>query len=162
MPAIRFPSPLNRTVYLGGLIVLAAFPLYLNSHYLSVTYSASSTYAVEQVHDAGHDYHTPDVLADKTWEENHEDPFHDADDVVNLLPHEDDSNENSPDGMTESNPVSKAFLSMAVFMVAMLEWSRPGFRHWPPYEVYGDSRYDPNRWEGFERFAFPLRIDYMI
>ncbi|OCL15298.1 hypothetical protein AOQ84DRAFT_279185, partial [Glonium stellatum] len=38
------------------------------------------------------------------------------------------------------------------YMASMLKWNRPGKdnKHWPPYEDYRNTDYDPNRWEEFK------------
>lgn len=40
------------------------------------------------------------------------------------------------------------------YMKSMLDWDRPQRAdHWPPYGEYVGKEYDPNRWEGFERYV---------
>lgn len=34
-----------------------------------------------------------------------------------------------------------------------IQWDRPSTNHWPAWHDYDDADYDPNRWEGLERFS---------
>jgi hypothetical protein len=47
---------------------------------------------------------------------------------------------------------------MEEYMNDMLHWNRPGHvdGHWPDYEAFEHSEYDPNRWEGFEMYGVHL------
>jgi hypothetical protein len=44
---------------------------------------------------------------------------------------------------------------MEDYMRDMLHWNRPGHvdGHWPDYEAFEHSEYDPNRWEGFQMYV---------
>lgn len=43
---------------------------------------------------------------------------------------------------------------MADYMKKMLDWERPtGAGHWPPYNDFVNTDYDPNRWEAFDMFV---------
>jgi hypothetical protein len=42
---------------------------------------------------------------------------------------------------------------------SMLKWDRPTWGgHWPPFDVYIDKGYDPNRWEQFDMLVAELAL----
>jgi hypothetical protein len=45
--------------------------------------------------------------------------------------------------------------NMEQYMDDMMHWNRPGHvdGHWPDYEAFEHSDFDPNRWEGFEMYV---------
>lgn len=172
--------PLASLIYFAGLFVLATISLFLNAYYLSsvqLPITAPASREPQSWHPVNQEPNPPNVLPvnghqldlvpdfvapakeDELGRNLEKQRMNDQ--PSKITPTEGASSKPDHEGKEHSlNTVQilgkGSFTRISDFMQAALEWVppvAPWLNHWPPYNAYGNQKYDPNRWEGFDRYV---------